>query len=783
VSDEGATRFADHDIDLDVEAGPVSVAGLTAETVSTAVRLRDRLLEIDRLSIGGLAGATISATGTLKDFPATPGGNIDASIVAVDLAPLIAAVASRFPDNPFVRGLQARAAAHEGLFEDTRIDVVATAAANDDQSTGIAASAQGTAGGTTFDLTLSGSGRPDALADAEVSLTLQGQNGDAGRILAFYGLPVLPLDVVGAGHTVVSLEGSSAGGLETTVEIGGDGLSVGFSGTTGLGNDGPSANGRLRLEAADIEPWLMTVGASLPGMGMGLPVALEADAGYAGGRLALTDLTGTIDEGAVAGGLDVEMREGRPHLTGHLTVDVLDLEQLAAMVVGEESLQSGAEAWPEAPFRPAPASPFSAGLRIEAATLAAGPLATASEAGLSLTLDGEGLRVADLTGRLFGGDMAGLFELKNNGGTGLFTGQVRLTGADLETAIGDGRLRGTIDLSAALTASGKSIGGLVAGLSGSGTAALDDFAIAGVNPDALARYISRADAIGKDIDAAKTAEFVPAIATDGSFETRNVSAAFTVAGGVLRAPPVKMEGEAATLEADLAIDLNRKRLSATGSIAYEAGEEALVGSEPILRFGIEGPLGSAERKFDSEPLAHFLMQRALEIEQARVEAMQAALLEKQRLRREVRYYAALETERERAALERRRLEEEALRRAEQQRLDEDRARREAEERALQDAEAARQAGEEAARAEAERASQAEAERASQAEAERASRRAAEEARRRAADEASRAAARSSDLPGVDLDPLAPSPRPESDPPPQPRRLNPFSLDNLLQSLE
>ena len=150
VSDKGAIRFADRDLDLQVKAGPVSAAGLTAETVDTAFRLREGLLEIDRLSIGGLAGATISATGTIKDFPANPAGDIDASLVAVDLAPLIAAAAERYKDNVFIRGLQARAAAYPGLFEDARLDVVATAAANDDGTTGVAVSGQGKAGGTTL---------------------------------------------------------------------------------------------------------------------------------------------------------------------------------------------------------------------------------------------------------------------------------------------------------------------------------------------------------------------------------------------------------------------------------------------------------------------------------------------------------------------------------------------------------------------------------------------------------------------------------------------------------
>ncbi|TIV63614.1 MAG: hypothetical protein E5V93_26005, partial [Mesorhizobium sp.] len=105
-------------------------------------------------------------------------------------------------------------------------------------------------------------------------------------------------------------------------------------------------------------------------------------------------------------------------------------------------------------------------------------------------------------------------------------------------------------------------------------------------------------------------------------------------------------------------------VTAKGTLTYRPGDEALVGSEPAVNFSLAGPLGGAAPQFDSGPLAQFLTQRALEKEQQRVEAMQAALLEKQRLRREVRYYAALQTERDRAAEELRRQEEEARQKAE-----------------------------------------------------------------------------------------------------------------------
>ena len=38
-----------------------------------------------------------------------------------------------------------------------------------------------------------------------------------------------------------------------------------------------SPKGKAGIDAADIEPWLMTAGVGLPGMGTGMPVELDAE--------------------------------------------------------------------------------------------------------------------------------------------------------------------------------------------------------------------------------------------------------------------------------------------------------------------------------------------------------------------------------------------------------------------------------------------------------------------------------------------------------------------------
>ncbi|MER8464409.1 AsmA family protein [Mesorhizobium sp. M1396] len=794
VSDKGANRFADRDLDFQIKAGPVSAGGLTADTVDTALRLRDGLLEIDRLSVGGLAGASISATGRIKDFPARPTGKLDASVVAVDLKPLMDVAAQHYPDSAVLKGLASRAAAYPELFQDARVDLVASAADNGDGTSGLAVSGQGKAGGSAFSASLSGKGAVDKLLEAPVALTFNAKNPDATALLALYGLPALPLGMLGEASTDIQAKGTLGGGLATSFSLAGDDFKAGFEGTIADTPQGLAAKGKLSLDAADIEPWLMTSGIGLPGMGAGMSTSLSAQGDYGNGLLVLDELSGAINEAAVSGDVNVDVKDGVPHLAGALALDELDLDPMAVALFGDSAFLADKEgtdksgAWRATPFSQKSNLPFTADLDLTTAALAAGRFATAYDAAFSLKLDQEGIRVSDLKAKLLGGALTGLFELKNNDGTGLFTGQMKLAGADLATMLPDAGISGNGDFSAALSSSGKSVEGMVAALSGSGTAALRGLQVAGVNPDAFSAFLAKADAIGRDIDAAKTAGFAPEIAADGSFAAKDTDIAFTVAGGMLRAPPVNLENPAATLSADITADLNTSMISAKGTIAYRPGDDALVGSEPTVNFTAEGPFGAVKREFDSEPLAQFLTQRALEREQQRVEAMQAELLEKQRLRREVRYYAALQTERDKAAEELRKQEEAARLKAEaeakaeadaqakaeadaQARADaEAKAKADADDKAKADADAKaaveRQAADEAAKAQAEQ-----------------ERQKVEEAMRVVSQEKARLEAERKAAQQPPKVERAPLPEANGNPPPAKPKSNPFTLDNLLKSLQ
>lgn len=674
ISDTGVTHFGGHDIDFDVDAGPVRLASLTADTIDVAMRLREDELEVDRLAITGLAGANISATASVAGIGADPSGKLDASVLAADLAPLVELMADRLPDNPVVQGMLQRARAFPDMTRDAAIDVVASVARKNDGAD-IALTAKGQTGGNVFSLTAGADGYAGDLGTARLAVDMSVDAQDSAQLLSLYGLPAYDLGVTSEGATTLSLSGVPADGAGLALSLTAPSASVRFDGTLRRSADAAAAaygaEGTAQISASDLEPWLLTTGTMLPGMGIGLPAELKAETSIGPDGLRLARLDGTVAGMTLSGDLSATWPEGKPHLEGGLKLAGLDLVNAAALVLGEEALQEEGEGWPSAPFTETLRLPFTARLDLTVAALDAGYSPMADDVSFSASLDREGLRVSNLTGRMLGGTVKALGELANNGGTGLFSAQVSFSNAEAAAVLGADDVAGNADISATVTASGKSVEALVASLAGSGTARFRDLVLPGVDPGALGGLLARADEIGRDIDDEKVAAFAADVATAGRFPARDVEVPFTIATGSVRTPSFFLETDGATMSVEVQANLTTDEIQASADIDYDAGPDALVGSEPSLGMTVQGPFGETAVRFDTAPLTQYLTQRALEREQARVEAMQAGLLERQRLRREVRYYAALADD---AARQRQEAAEQAAREAERLRAEEERAR-------------------------------------------------------------------------------------------------------------
>lgn len=623
-------------------------------------------------SVGDLVGASIAATGSVRDLRSQPIGDLDMTLTAADLAPLADQIAQWLPGSMLAREIAVRGDANPGLFADARLDVIGSLAAETRivLPSQMALSLSGTLGGSTLQgsVTAKAAGGDNAKSlEAQIELA----NDEATPLLAMAGLPTLPVVSLGPGRLKAAIKSAGADMFAANAGLTGDGFQLTFEGNAGQPEDRPqqfSASGKLVLKAEDVEPWLLAVGSPPPGMGFGTAADLEADADFSGDLLVLNGLSGTVGELSISGDINVDFAKRLPDLSGALALDVLDLEPLVASLFGAPSLTSAdGLSWPDAPFVRQAAPVATAELDLSVGTLAAGILPSLHDASLSLKAGETKLSLTEIAGKSAGGSLTGHVDLSNESGNGLVSAQLTLKDADLalllaETGLRAPALGGRATVSASLGSSGPSVAELVHGLAGSGVVDLKGMTVAGLNGAALPDLIRQADALGQGIDDAATARFAPGIVQSGNFAAGDSTFAFNLASGVLRAPPTQFDRDQAVLTAEGRIDLNAQTVDATAEFALKPGDDALVGAEPTAQLIVSGSASAPQVALDTSGLAQFLTQRQLEIEQARVEAMQAAILEKQRLRREAAYFTALNAQR--AAVR----DSETLRRAELARL-------------------------------------------------------------------------------------------------------------------
>ena len=251
-----------------------------------------------------------------------------------------------------------------------------------------------------------------------------------------------------------------------------------------------------------------------------------------------------------------------------------------------------------------------------------------------------------------GGKVTGRLAMATGEGAGIFRTKLAVSGANPETVIwkngntpvAAGRF--AVDLSAEAT--GKSVRELLASASGSGQIRAGGLVLRGLNPDAFQPWLQAAGTLAGPIDAAKVRPLVDQQLWQSEIALGEVVMPFTVSEGNLRMQNVTAQTDKVALSGELSLDLANESLTGALGLAYKPGAEELAGAEPSIRLTYSGPLAQPALTTDVSGLTGYLSLRAFERERRRVEALQASVLEKQRLRREVALYRYQAAEREAA---------------------------------------------------------------------------------------------------------------------------------------
>jgi hypothetical protein len=719
--------LTDYNVAARINAETLTVGSYRASGVQTSLLWRDGELTLDSVTFDDLAGAAGSFSATLTGLDETPAGVIEGRINAASANGLFRLADQLTGGHALVRRLGANSYAFDGLAADLKLEL--------DPGTGPQLTLDGTAGGGNISVTASGAGLLPG-GNGPRAITLGLDNPELYRVLEQAGFAVLPLE--GEGPATLSIDamaGTGDGDLAIDATLTSPGFILSLDGNGAIPSSGPATGlFDLTLAAQDIEPFAILFSLPLPQGGAGTSLSMTASLGLDDRTALLSDIDGTAAGNGFSGLLSFDRAAEPISGDGRLKVDEAGLGWLGELALGPslgaEPAGSDGAIWSSVPFLPPSAAIPEMRIELEAGRIDLGRAGFATDFTAEVTTGNGAVALSGADGGWFGGRLGGDITLTNSGGTAFMLGRISVTDADLaslDRAVhGGAALGGRFDAALSLEGSGGSMRDLVASLSGGGELAARDLVVRGVDPGAFPRILGAADREDFEISTGTVSSMVAGFMTGGEIHAESLALPFTLTGGVMRFSSAEFSDDKATLSGDARIDLIGLRLQSDWRLAFDPGVEAIAGGDPSVILGVNGLLVDPALSIDAAQMSTYLSMRAFERERREVELLQAGVVEKQRLRREV------------ALLNERKAQREAA---------EEAARREAEEAArLAEEEAARLAAEEAARLAAE-----EARRAREAEA------AARAAAIRAAEEAAmeRARQEAADAPSVERLPLPP----------------------------
>ena len=640
----------DHQIAGKIKVDAFSAFGVTARDVDGLFTYKDGGFSVRKLDIGNLAGASLKATGEATGSLADYNGKAQVIMHAGDMSGVLAMLHKQLPDHP----LLARLAASGHWFSDT--DLVANAQFGDAKYGGLEIGLQGKSNGTAFDARYRQDSLFDVFDDAEKSFSLSATNDEPSALLGQIGFDPLPVPMDGGAKLGVQLKQKGAAPAEGQASLDAGATHLDLDGIVNLGADlFLQGKGQVELTSDDIGPLLIMNAVSLPGVDTGLPVALTGAIDRTAGKTEIADIKGKVAGDDLSGALTLEPTASSAKLSGTLAFNILDLDWLASTLIGQLDDPSGGVSAAKLPASIWGDLQMNLGLKAQRAELA--PLPAASDFSSRLTLVDGAMALEDLSAGLVGGKLAGRVSLANNQGTAFLRSALDVSDADLSAVWPDVSGRGKLHLTA--EGSGTSPEGLLASLNGSGKIDLRGLVVPRFDLSGYPALASGFEAATGEVTSAQVMAALKPLLARAPARIGDLTAGFGVSDGKLRLQDLQSKLDGAVLDGSGGVALDSGALDGDIRVAFtpepaDAGGKTDAGqpapdkgddSAPAMHLQLGGSLAAPDVKTDVHELASYFSQQALERERRRVETLQAAILEKQRLRREVVYYQALAAER------------------------------------------------------------------------------------------------------------------------------------------
>lgn len=630
------------DVSVRLRAKEVVAKGVEGKGLALEAEYSDGGVRIDRLFAEDLAGARLDVSGEIRQLFSAPEGAVSGTLDARDLSGLVALTGGLFPDSVFAERLEKAAASLVPAKFDAELQ-----AAELGDGTDMTLILKGIAGAAETSLVADLKGRVDIWHEAEIDVALEFKGPDGSRLLQQLGFDLIPVEASGGGEIGLIAKGVPAEGLDVAFDA-----SVGASDLSAKGsvtlkeNEDPAYLLTINSKTEDLAPLALMAGRILPVMAGTIPAEVSLDLEGVGTEIAFSRLSGQLAdarfEGRLEGSLEPAPGERNRRFAGELTVSQADLRTLSEFVLGPDqwfSTGDGTSIWPVAPFGAPLLDGFDVTLQFRADSLTIDEETRITNPRAELRVTPTLMRLDGLNGAFAGGNLTGSLSLRRSDAEAAASGRIKLDDADLRQLVWrrDNRAvaSGTLDMFLEFEGAGRSISAIVTGLNGGGTFSLENGDFRGVNPQAFPLVIRAVDA-GLDLRDEKIREVFTSHMAAGSLPFDRVDGTLTLVGGRLSARNVVVDSQRAEIFGSAEVDFGTYDLDADFSLKVDPGEEAVTGAEPQVGLLFQGPVEVPARQVDIAPFTAYLTLRAFEQEVERVEKLQAEILERDRVVRELK---------------------------------------------------------------------------------------------------------------------------------------------------
>jgi hypothetical protein len=663
------------DVVLRLSADAVTAGGTSADGVEVVASLVGGTLDVERFFVRDLAGARLSAEGSVRDVLTTPDGSLQVRASAEQLEGLAGVVGRLAPGSAAARMLGNAAP----VLVPASLEATVNAARVAD-GTNASVAVTGTAGGSSVDTRIAFSGRVDRWREASVDVALDLAGPSGIRLMRQLGFDVPEVEGAGLGSLKGSVHGIPAERLDLDLSGALGGTSVGLTGRARLPETEPAtASLDVTLKSDDVGPILALGGDVFAGVLDRTPVDLTAVAEISGAKVRFSGLSGTVSGGPVSGMLTLDTGPEVPTVRGDLALGEVGLDRLLELALGGNTMampfETSANPWPEAPFGPTVLDAIDADVAVRLERVPTGveglvlaPLSTAVRSSAS------GIAFDQIDAGLAGGRLGGSLVVKRDlEGQAAVSATLSLADAAVDAIAWrrDDRpvVTGRLSLDVEADATGRTVQGLVSTLAGGGTVHLVDGEIRSMTPQAFSAVLRAADG-GQELADDRIRDLFTANLDAADLPFERVEGSFTIASGVVRSPSLVVSGSGATTAGSATVDLSKWTLESDWTLAVAPGDVAAAAgtTPPEVDILFRGPVDAPGRRVDVTAFSSFLGIRAFERETERVLVLQADILERELLSRSVLRHKEDGDRRRRDAEDaRRRAEaEEAARRAEEE---------------------------------------------------------------------------------------------------------------------